>query len=259
MHLHESPNIPLGKISPYPQAYDPSLLIPISRSSQRQAMGFTNLSLHGFDLWHFYELFWLNHNGKAVRAQAELSIPADSSFLLESKSVKLYLHSLNHQRFINADEFVNIIYKDITRIVQCEINIVLHDLHRENNGDYISLNHLDVEVDYYHRNPLLLIHKNNAKTKEKLMTTLFKSHCLYTHQPDFANIYIEYEGQKIDEASLLLYLLSFRDHQAFSENIIEQIFIDITNYLSPQYLKVKGEFISRGGIAINPCRMSVKG
>src|SRR5579871_6963362 len=94
------PSAPLGQKSPYPTSYDRALLYPIERALQRQAMNFSpDLVFHGYDVWHADELLWLDLKGKPVRAYACLVVPASSKSLFESKSVKLYLHSLNKERF----------------------------------------------------------------------------------------------------------------------------------------------------------------
>jgi 7-cyano-7-deazaguanine reductase len=247
----------LGQKSPYPTHYDKSLLFPISRALQRQAMKMPNdLKMFGFDVWNLYELFWLNQNGKPVRSHASLNVTSSSPHLLESKSVKLYLHSLNHERFLNAKEVSSRIEADIAEACHENIQIFMADenFHGiDQESEYRSVDDLDISVTTYQRAPELL--KNNRGfSAGKLVSHVFKSHCLCTGQPDLGSIFIEYEGPTIDEAGLLAYLVSYRDHMGFSENCIEQIFVDILQRLSPQKLLVFGRFSRRGGIDINPYR-----
>ena len=60
-----------------------------------------------------------------------------------------------------------------------------------------------------------------------LATLMVKTNCPVTDQPDWASIYIDYQGPKIDRDGLLKYLVSYRQHQDFHEQCVEQIFSDI--------------------------------
>ena len=82
----------------------------------------------------------------------------------------------------------------------------------------------------------------------------FKSNCLKTGQPDWASVYIHYRGTKINHTSLLEYLISYRNHQGFHEQCVEQIFSDIFRYCYTQKLTVYARFTRRGGLDINPFR-----
>ncbi|HEX7271576.1 MAG TPA: NADPH-dependent 7-cyano-7-deazaguanine reductase QueF, partial [Casimicrobiaceae bacterium] len=90
---------PLGRSTGYPERYDPSLLFPITRASQRDALGLSEpLPFTGVDLWTAYEITWLDARGKPCIALGELSIPAASPGIVESKSLKLYLGSFTQEK-----------------------------------------------------------------------------------------------------------------------------------------------------------------
>lgn len=215
--------------------------------------------LNGFDVWNAYELLWQNPRGKPMRACATFVVPASSPSLAESKSVKLYLNSLNHERFSGPDEVVRLITRDLSDICQHEIEVVmappsLAHLADESLSDYRLLDDLDIGFEQYQRAPELLTFDPNHMVDEKVVSHLFKSHCLCTGQPDMGSIFISYAGFKIDDGGLLSYLVSYRDHVGFSENCIEQIFVDIYQRIRPERLTVFGRFTRRGGIDINPYR-----
>lgn len=79
--------------------------------------------------------------------------------------------------------------------------------------------------------------------------------CPKTGQPDFAKIYISYIPGEflIESKALKLYLFSFRNHGIFHEFVINKIASDLAQVLKPKYIKVVGDFMPRGGIAIKPC------
>ena len=92
--------------------------------------------------------------------------------------------------------------------------------------------------------------------EEKLVSHLLKSNCLITNQPDWGSLYIHYVGKKINHEKLLRYVVSFRQHNEFHEQCVEQIFADIWQNLQPEKLMVYATYTRRGGLDINPCRVS---
>ncbi len=82
----------------------------------------------------------------------------------------------------------------------------------------------------------------------------FTTLCPITGQPDFATLYISYipDEKMVESKSLKLYLLSFRNHGDFHEDVINIIADDLIKLLAPRYLEVWGKFLPRGGISIDP-------
>jgi NADPH-dependent 7-cyano-7-deazaguanine reductase QueF-like protein len=95
----------LGRASAYADRYDPSLLFPIPRATQREAMGLRGdaLPFFGADLWTAFELSWLNARGRPQVAIAHITVPCETPHIIESKSFKLYLNSFNHSVFADAE------------------------------------------------------------------------------------------------------------------------------------------------------------
>ena len=65
---------------------------------------------------------------------------------------------------------------------------------------------------------------------------------------------VSYRGPQIDPASLLKYIVSFRQHNDFHEACVERMFLDIAEHCSPEQLTVYARYQRRGGIDINPFR-----
>ena len=82
----------------------------------------------------------------------------------------------------------------------------------------------------------------------------FTTLCPITGQPDFATIYIKYipNIKMVESKSLKLYLLSFRNHGDFHEDVVNIIMKDLINLMDPRYIEVWGKFLPRGGISIDP-------
>ena len=82
----------------------------------------------------------------------------------------------------------------------------------------------------------------------------FTTLCPMTGQPDFGHITISYipRERMVESKSLKLYLFSFRNHGDFHEDCVNTIMNDLWNLMDPKYIEVKGLFMPRGGISINP-------
>nr|MCU0764239.1 NADPH-dependent 7-cyano-7-deazaguanine reductase QueF [Hydrogenophaga sp.] len=108
----------LGKASAYADQYDPSLLYPLPREPKRREIGLKgSLPFLGADLWTAFELSWLNLRGKPQVALAHITIPCESTHIVESKSFKLYLNSFNNTRFDSADAVRDRIRSDVAAAI----------------------------------------------------------------------------------------------------------------------------------------------
>jgi len=81
-------------------------------------------------------------------------------------------------------------------------------------------------------------------------TEEFTCLCPMTGQPDFAHLTITYVPDQlcVESKSLKLYLWSFRNEGAFHEAVTNQIMDDLVAATQPQWLRVEGDFLIRGGI-----------
>lgn len=250
----------LGKVTPYCDQYDSSLLFPIPRQLKRDELSVKpdSLPFVGLDIWTAYEVSWLNAKGKPVVAIAEFSFFADSPNLIESKSLKLYLNSFNGTRFQSAEEVISLWVTDLSEACGSEVAVELHQVDDFNDisgmlpGD--NLDNLDIEISSYQIQPDILKTNRDEKVFETLNSHLLKSNCLVTGQPDWGSVLIRYEGHKIDHEALLKYLISFRNHNEFHEQCVERIFTDIMKYCQPDKLTVYARYLRRGGLDINPYR-----
>ncbi|MDQ7968534.1 MAG: NADPH-dependent 7-cyano-7-deazaguanine reductase QueF [Oxalicibacterium faecigallinarum] len=253
---------PLGKPSAYQTQYDPSLLFSIPRQYKREEIGLGEgrLPFFGMDIWNAYEVSWLNMRGKPQVALARFMVPADSPNIIESKSFKLYLNSLNQTKLGGTDALLDLLRADISAGFGAPVQIALtlpENFSQVYMGelDGLLLDRLDIEVDDYAPNPdLLRAEENEAPVEETLVSHLLKSNCLVTGQPDWASVQIKYAGPQIDQERLLRYLIGFREHNEFHEQCVERIFMDILRHCKPHKLAVYARYTRRGGLDINPWR-----
>ena len=260
---------PLGRTASYPDRYDAGLLFPIPRAPQRQALGIAGaLPFLGADLWTAFELSWLNARGKPQVALAQITVPCESVNLIESKSLKLYLGSFNNTCFADAAEVQARLRADLTEAawrgatVQTGVGVRLigadaFDQQGLQELDGLSLDRLDLDCTQYHPAAELLgAAFDEAPVTECLTSQLLRSNCPVTGQPDWGRVQISYFGPQIDQAGLLRYIVSFRNHNGFHEDCVERMFMDIRERCRPHQLAVYARYTRRGGLDINPFRSS---
>jgi 7-cyano-7-deazaguanine reductase len=263
----------LGKDTEYDQAYSPEILFPLDRKQNRESLNLSSeLPFQGEDKWTCYELSWLSSKGKPQVAIAYFSIPCDSPFMIESKSFKLYLNSLNHMSFASAETLENLLRKDLSKAAGATVSVDVAPLNSQKHqiaeilcqeplttsSMYESAECLDsIETDdfEYLPNPELLKTVPGAEeVNETLYSDLLRSNCPVTGQPDWGSVFIHYSGQKIDRESLLKYIVSFRQCQDFHEHCVERIFTDLQRCCQCDSLSVYARYTRRGGLDINPYR-----
>ena len=260
---------PLGQPALYADQYDAALLFPIARAPQRTELGIgATLPFLGADLWTAFELSWLNLRGKPQVALAHITVPCESVNIIESKSLKLYLGSFNNTRFPDAAEVLARLRADLTEaawrggIVQSSVGVrlvaaELFDREPIEELDGLSLDRLELDCDRYTPAPELLSAATlEAPVTEVLTSNLLRSNCPVTDQPDWGSVQISYFGPQIEQAGLLRYIISFRNHQGFHEHCVERMFMDIQARCQPHKLSVYARYTRRGGLDINPFRTS---
>lgn len=262
----------------YPTEYSPETLYLIARSMGRDAIGWHDDKLAvGIDWWQAFEMSWLNHQGISQIAIARFGIPASSPFIIESKSLKLYLNSINFTEFVSWDEVQALIAKDLSACVQAEVTVELFDLNDDLNDKATGLliaqpegvcidkalaNSSEKVALTEHPDASLLVSDSVVSEKQvgksfSFYSNLLRSNCPVTNQPDWGTLAVSINTNKaINEANMLRYILSFRQHNGFHEQCVEQIFADLSQYYQPSELMVRAWYTRRGGIDINPCRVS---
>ncbi|WP_336368156.1 NADPH-dependent 7-cyano-7-deazaguanine reductase QueF [Marinobacter sp. C2H3] len=261
MALH---NAPLGTSSEYPDRYDPDLLFPVPRVENRQRIGLEDgrWPWFGEDLWQAWELSWLRPGGVPVVAWAEIHVPAAAPNLIESKSLKLYLNSLNQEVFGSAEQARERIVADLSSACGASVRVDLHSVDEAGTAEgrpagFTLIDDVPLEDVVYEYAPESLVcegGEGDEVVTEALCSHLLKSNCPVTGQPDWGTLLIRYTGRRIDRAGLLRYVVSFRNKQDFHEHCVETVFTDLMARCQPESLTVCARYTRRGGLDINPWR-----
>lgn len=263
----------LGKKVSYSDEYNPSLLVAVPRYENRKQYNIQNDSLpfEGWDVWHAYEFSSMSENGVPVTRLMKLKYNCTSEFIIESKSLKLYLNSFNMTRYGKSikeclEICKNIIEKDLSEKLQTEVTVNFIEENAErvqifndfnNLMDYIDESTLKIEK--FKESPELIEAEQSKKTEGHfLMFDSLRSNCRVTHQPDFGDVFIYYKSSKhIKENSLVKYLSSFRSEYHFHEECCEMIYKRLYDMLDiDDELFVCALYTRRGGIDICPTRWS---
>ena len=260
----------LGQSTSYPKTYAPDMLYPIPRALGRAKLALPTDALSiGMDWWQVFEMSWLNLHGISQVAMARLAIPATSDYIVESKSLKLYFNSLNFTEFDNQQAVKAAVEKDLSACLKTDVTLEIFEVNIANSlpisapqGDCID-NALDSSdkkiaiVSDVDPSSLTVAHQGASDSQLQILHShLLRSNCPVTNQPDWGTLEIQIDSQQIDCAGLLEYILSFRQHNGFHEQCVEQIFSDLTQAFAPKTLMVRAWYTRRGGIDINPCRVS---
>ena len=232
---------PLGKKVDAPSSFAPEILFSISRDEQRYKKQLINQD--GVDIWNIHELFWVDKKGHAYHDEVSIHIPAQSPNTVESKSLKLFINSLIHQRFVNLDDVKNVIKSHLERLLDAEISI--GKVHKK-----VTTPHHQVITN----SELKLLFTTKGQKKLKGFRG-FRSLCPVTSQPDIAEIFIDGNIHDKDLDRVSSYLGSFFKRECFHELCIEYIYSDLIK-AGFDIKKVEGYFERRGGIAIIPIRYS---
>ena len=123
------------------------------------------------------------------------------------------------------------------------------------NPNLYTLSEKEIEVVHLYGEKELHIFpapQNSQSTDYTVIwaTNELTSLCPVTGQPDFAELHVEYVPDKwcVELKSAKFYIVSFRNEGHFYEELINRIYSDVHQAISPKRLYVRGEFNIRGGI-----------
>ena len=280
MEKNEDISKVLGQTVSYPDQYDPRILVHEPRQRNRTYLDIQDdkLPFFGFDTWNAYEVSAITKRGIPISGIAKIVYPCSSKYIVESKSLKLYLNSFNMTSFAcNSIEslyntITQVISKDLSKLLETEVNVKVFPASKhyemsesqvyspevyETLEDIVDLT--GVVIDRYTEDPSLLrpAKANLGNSTRRYHSSLLKSNCKVTSQPDWGDIYIRIRSKyDIDLKGLLKYIVSFRDECHFHEEICEAVYKRLDDRFNPSELCVTCLYARRGGIDINPTRAS---
>lgn len=266
--LNAKGEILLGKETQYGTSYNYDILTAIPRSLNREEQGINNDLFQGYDAWHAYEASCLMDNGLPYVGIMKIVVPSDSEFLVESKSLKLYLNGFNNEKLGTtktgvAAKLQELVQRDLCQLLETEVRVALFESYTTDEFDFSEYTNIDevsdssLNYDTKEDKDKLLVAIEKPADEIQISSYLLRSNCRVTGQPDWGNIYIHMKGDSMPNTDKLVqYLTSLRNENHFHEEICEQIFADLTHRFAPTELMVTCLYTRRGGIDICPIRVS---
>ncbi len=257
-------DLPLGRQIEVPARYWPEALVAIPRAQARSQIDLDQIPPHGWDRWIAWELCWRDEQDALQAGVLDIFVPVDSPNIFESKSLKLYFNSLFYKDFISLNVLLVEIQDRLSEIAGAQVKLEYSSL-QEAEHRYALASPQGVNLDQWQplaKDTSVLPVVENSDTAQPdgvstlYFTHVFRSLCPVTGQPDWASVFVEVTGVRLNEPSLLKYLRSFADHQGFHEQCVERIYAEIWRQCLPQSLAVTARYTRRGGIEINPFRSS---
>jgi 7-cyano-7-deazaguanine reductase len=267
-------SVHLGQTSKYKSSYDESLLVREPRSNNRTHLNIDDdkLPFVGGDIWNAYEVSALTETGVPVTGFAKIYYPCDSKYIVESKSIKLYFNSFNMTKLGRSVEDVMkaveyMASRDLSKLLetQAKVRVFPADVRHGTRGYFKHYTTLESIIDipqltcnvYSEDQSLIEIEQefNMSPVTQRYHSSLLKSNCRVTSQPDWGDIYVHMKSlNTVAPESLLRYIVSFRDECHFHEEICETVYKRLYDIFSPDELMVTCLYVRRGGIDINPVR-----
>lgn len=263
----------LGKVGGegYSDQYNPDLLVRIPRYLNREGYGLTGKEFQGVDVWNAYEVSAITTKGQPVVGMLKIVCPSNSEYHVESKSIKLYLNSFNMTRMGDtAQECIKLIERevkeDLDTLLETFTTVTFFESNKDgiaksfdgfiNVADQANLDLVDFSAFKSDASQLEVIEVPES-TVVKLTSNLLRSNCRVTNQPDWGDVFIQLKGTKIPTAeSIAKYIVSHRTVSHFHEEICEMIFKHLTDAFNPEELMVACLYTRRGGLDINPIRVT---
>jgi len=263
----------LGKVGGdgYSDQYNPDLLVKIPRKLNREGYGLTGKEFVGVDTWNAYEVSAITTKGQPVAGMLKIVCPSDSEYHVESKSIKLYLNSFNMTKIGDtaADCISGIearVKRDLDELLETETTVSFYASEFETEPLSFSDEYQDISELTSLDSIDFTAFKSDASQLEeregkrlKVRSNLLRSNCRVTNQPDWGDVFIYMEGEKVPTPeSLAKYIVSHRTVSHFHEEICEMIYAHLTERFNPDLLMVSCLYTRRGGIDINPIRATHK-
>jgi|TARA_R110000782_G_scaffold17522_3_gene48874 7-cyano-7-deazaguanine reductase len=262
----------LGKVGGdgYSDQYNKDLLVKVPRYLNREGYGLTDKDFVGVDTWNCYEVSAITTKGQPVAGMLKIVCPSDSSHHVESKSIKLYLNSLNMTKI--GDNAVECILEiearvkaDLDTLLETDTTVSFYT--GEDDGkalsfegyqdlaDVADLDQIDFTAFQSDATQLEIEAVSEEPKEVKLRSNLLRSNCRVTNQPDWGDVFIRMKGKNIPApASVAKYIVSHRTVSHFHEEICEMVFKHLMDAYQPDDLMVSCLYTRRGGLDINPIR-----
>lgn len=270
-----------GSYAVYTEQFDPTLLVPMPRELARKDWGIKGNEFVGVDTWHCHEATFLLNNGLPLAGTLKIVYSSESEFMVESKSIKLYINSFDmckmgatvEQAIVNYEAQVK---KDLSELLKTNVEVFFHknNSDKTNSSDpgetykdiYEYLSSYELEelsiTDYSAKEKHLIFNEDKSNdgkdviNQYRLSTNVLRSRCRHTKQKDTGSafIYILTKNATLDIKSLLKEIISLREVNEFHEFCSEKLFVELKSHKEVIDCCVMLLYSRRGSWDICPAR-----
>ena len=265
--------------------HDASLLNPMPRKLAREGWDISGDEFVGYDTWHCHEATFLLNSGAPVAGTLKYVYPADSKYMVESKSAKLYLNTFDMCKMGQSIDTAISNYElqvksDLEKVLETNVEVKFFKSGEDASGIFPMGGYIDLQTflgtdlenieitDYNAEHNHLIFDKvnfpgigyNAKKNKElysnKFFTNALRSRCRHTKQKDTGAAYISINtlSTVICPASLYKQIVSLREVNEFHEFCAEKLYTEIMKCPEVDSCCVTLLYSRRGSLDINPCR-----
>lgn len=255
--------------------FQPDLLVRLPRALARQEQHITSIPFIGYDIWHAHEATCLTARGLPVSGTLKICYPASGAYIVESKSMKLYLNSFDMCVMGTtlqeaALHYERQIQKDLSELLETEVQVGFHERPQVPDTTDIGADFEDLYTVLEQRGQLesLSFSHNSSDNfirftpqakhlyEDKYYTHILRARCRITRQKDSGYAYCQISSQdaRIDPGSLLQQMVALREQEEFHEFCAEKLFAQIKAHPCVSRLCIMLLFARRGAIDINPVR-----
>lgn len=241
----------------YTDKKDETLLNPMPRAPMREDWNIDTTTMRGVDVWHCWEASFLLPSGQPKAGILKFVYDCHSPYMIESKSMKLYLNSFDMMTLDTVDDYVDIIRTDLSKAIQTPVQVAWFDM-QDTDRDYVAdiawynLDAMDVKCDDYHARFNHLKEATTPSTHNTYRFSALRSRCRHTKQKDTGTAFIQVSN--IDPISLIRELVSLRELNEFHEIGCEKLFKALIE-IDPN-ANIACFYNRRGSLDINPVRYS---
>lgn len=257
----------------FTDTFNPSLLNPMPRSLARESWGIEGERMGGFDRWTCHEATFLLDSGRPIAGTLVFVYGANSEFMIESKSMKLYLNTFDMCRMgPNLKEAIaayeSQIGIDLSQVLQTRVKVKFYDSNAYKLASKVDPLHgcqdlaalsgiEDIQfTDFQGLENHIETVEFDSVGDQQWYTNALRSRCRHTKQKDTGTATIRYRGtRRIRPVSILKQITSLREVNEFHEFCAEKILTEIdkkVNYMD--CLGVALYYARRGSLDINPVR-----
>ena len=269
----------------FTEQFDPTLLNPMPRKLARDGWDIKAEDFVGFDTWHCHESTFLLGSGAPIAGTLKFTYSSDSEFMVESKSMKLYLNSFDMCKMGNSIQEAILAYElqvkqDLEKYLNTEVKTKFFISGSDIVGTFPMVGYIDLFsflgkdieteqiTDYLASTNHISFDKPSFKGRSKkdsqeiyvnrFCTNALRSRCRHTKQKDTGTAFISINTKNclVNPVSLFKQIVGLREVNEFHEFCAEKLYTEIMKCPEVDSCLVTLLYARRGSLDINPTRGS---